>query len=74
MSEKRPANPLPPEPEITPAGRAVGYLLWLLVLMASVLVVMGIWGVGDATSLLKAAATGGLVVILGCFAAMASRR
>lgn len=49
-------------------------LLWVLVLMASTLVLMGIWGVGDAASLLKAAATGGLLIILCGFAAMAARR
>lgn len=71
MSEQ---PPLPPEPATTPAGRTVGALLWVLVLVAAALVLMGIWGVGDALTLMKAAATAGLLVLIGAFAAMALRR
>lgn len=73
MNEQSP-SPLPPEPVTTPAGRTVGALLWLLVLAATVLVLLGIWGVGDAMTLMKAAATAGLLVLVGAFAAMALRR
>lgn len=67
-------SPLPPEPVTTSAGHAVGALLWLLVLIATVLVLLGIWGVGDAETLMKVAATAGLLVLVGAFAAMALRR
>lgn len=73
MNEQTP-SPLPPEPVITSAGRTVGVLLWLLVLAATVLVLLGIWGVGDTMTLMKAAATAGLLVLVGAFAAMALRR
>lgn len=67
-------SPLPPEPVTTPAGRGVGALLWSLVLVAATLVLLGIWGVGDATTLLKAAATAGLLVLVGSLILMSSRR
>lgn len=73
MNEQTP-SPLPPEPATTSAGRAVGTLLWLLVLVATVLILLGIWGVGDAETLMKAAATAGLLVLVGAFGAMALRR
>ena len=73
MNEQTP-SPLPPEPATTSAGHAVGALLWLLVLVATVLVLLGIWGVGDAETLMKAAATAGLLVLVGAFGAMALRR
>lgn len=67
-------TPLPPEPVTTPAGKTVGLLLWLVVLVAAVLVLMGIWGVGDARDMLRIAATAGLVALIGSFLAMALRR
>lgn len=67
-------TPLPPEPASTPAGRTVGLLLWLVVLVATVLVLMGIWGVGDARDMLRVAATAGLVALVGSFLAMARQR
>lgn len=67
-------SPLPPEPVTTPAGKTVGLLLWLVVLAAAVLVLMGIWGVGDARDMLRVAATAGLVALVGSFLAMALRR
>jgi high-affinity Fe2+/Pb2+ permease len=66
-------HPLPPEPVTTPAGKTVGLLLWLVVLTASGLVLMGIWGAGDPETLLKVLATAGLVALLGSLLAMASR-
>lgn len=67
-------SPLPPEPASTTAGRTVGALMWVLVLVASALVLMGIWGVGDTMTLLKTAATAGLLVLVGAITAMALRR
>lgn len=66
-------HPLPPEPVTTPAGKAVGLLLWLVVLVATGLVLMGIWGAGDPETLLKVLATAGLVALVGSLLAMASR-
>lgn len=67
-------SPLPPEPVTSPAGKTVGLLLWLVVLVAAVLVMMGIWGVGDARNILRIAATAGLMALIGSFLAMALRR
>lgn len=67
-------TPLPPEPETTAAGKTVGLLLWMVVLTAAVLVLMGIWGVGDAGDMLRVAATAGLIALVGSFLAMALRR
>lgn len=71
MSEQ---PPLPPEPVTSPAGKTVGLLLWLVVLVAAGLVLMGIWGVGDSETLLKVLATAGLVALVGSFLAMAGSR
>ncbi|MES2917711.1 MAG: hypothetical protein V4729_03735 [Pseudomonadota bacterium] len=67
-------TPLPPEPVTSAAGRTVGLLLWLIVLVATVLVLMGIWGVGDARDMLRVAATAGLVALVGSLLAMARQR
>lgn len=67
-------SPLPPEPATTTAGRTVGALMWVLVLVATALVLMGIWGVGDTLTLIKTAATAGLVVLVGAITVMALRR
>lgn len=69
-----PKNPLPPEPASTPAGQGVGALLWLLLLVATSLVLMGIWGVGSTEVLLKTAATAGLLVLVGSLVLMSTRR
>lgn len=50
----------------------MGLLLWLVVLVATVLVLMGIWG--DARDMLRVAATAGLVALVGSFLAMARQR
>lgn len=74
MNEQKPASPLPPEPVTGPAGRRIGFLMWLLVLGSTALVLMGIWGVGDTEKLLKSAATLVLLVLVGSLGTMAQRR